>query len=322
MTLRAWCFALAIIAAPQPPPQAAPAVDHHQHIFSPAIAALISRPPPAEPLKAIDADRLMALLDAAGIKRAAVHSVAYMYGSPARKVENEYEKVKAENDWTSQQVARYPDRLRGFCGVSPLKDYALKELDRCAKDPHLRWGLKLHFGNSVVDYHNAGHLDQLKGILRAANRHGMAVVVHMRASISQKAKYGREEAEIFLNELDPAAPAVPIQIAHLAGAGGYGDPLVDAALSAFVDAIAKGDSRTRRLYFDVTSVALEDSKPQEVALLATRIRQLGVTRVVYGSDAAAPPNLAPREGWAAFRRLPLTDQEFQTIATNVAPYMR
>jgi hypothetical protein len=27
-------------------------------------------------------------------------------------------------------------------------------------------------------------------------------------------------------------------------------------------------------------------------------------------------------GWAAFRRLPLTEEEFARIAANVAPYMR
>jgi hypothetical protein len=49
---------------------------------------------------------------------------------------------------------------------------------------------------------------------------------------------------------------------------------------------------------------------------------VGVGRILYGSDAAAGGNLRPREGWAAFRRLPLTDAEFRTIARNVAPYLR
>jgi len=30
----------------------------------------------------------------------------------------------------------------------------------------------------------------------------------------------------------------------------------------------------------------------------------------------------PREGWAAFRQLPLTEDEFRTIAGNLAPYLR
>jgi hypothetical protein len=43
--------------------------------------------------------------------------------------------------------------------------------------------------------------------------------------------------------------------------------------------------------------------------------------VLYGSDAAASPATYPAEGWAAFRRLPLSDAEFRVIATNVTPYM-
>ncbi len=163
--------------------------------------------------------------------------------------------MKAENDWTSEQVARYPDRLRGFCGFNPLKDYALDELARCAKDPQLRHGLKLHFGNSAIDYHNPQHVARVRQVFAAANTHHMSIVAHMRASISRKLAYGRDAARIFLDELVPAAPDVTIQIAHLAGAGGYDDPPVDEALSVFVDAIAKGDARARRLYFDVTQVA-------------------------------------------------------------------
>ena len=156
----------------------------------------------------------------------------------------------------------------------------------------------------------------------AANQHRMAIVAHMRASISRKLSYGRDEARIFLNDLVPAAPDVPIQIAHLAGAGGYDDPLVDQALSVFADAIEKGDPRAKRLVFDVTAVALLSATPDQVSLLARRIRQLGPERILYGSDAAAGGNLPPREGWAAFRKLPLTEAELTVIAGNVAPYLR
>ena len=31
-----------------------------------------------------------------------------------------------ENNWTSEQVAKYPQRLLGFCSVNPLRPYALK----------------------------------------------------------------------------------------------------------------------------------------------------------------------------------------------------
>ena len=119
---------------------AQPLADHHQHLFSPALAALISPAPPAAPDRADCAERPDRLLDAAGIKRAAVLSTAYIWEQPTRNVDNASEKLRADNDWTSQQVAQYPDRLIGFCGLNPLKDYALDELARCAKNPNFDTG--------------------------------------------------------------------------------------------------------------------------------------------------------------------------------------
>jgi predicted TIM-barrel fold metal-dependent hydrolase len=298
----------------------APAVDAHQHLFSPAVAAMVSTP--AAPFAPISAADVIALLDAAGIRRGVVLSVAYMFGSPARNVPDEYEKVKAENDWTSAQVAMYPERLVAFCGINPLRDYALREIARCAQDPRLRKGLKLHFGNSVIDYHDPEHIARLRRVFRAANDHHMAIVVHMRASISQKKAYGADEARIFLNELLPQAPGVTVQIAHLAGAGTYSESVVDEALQVFIDAIRKKDRRMRHVIFDVTGIAGLNVPGDRPDLAAQRIRELGVARVVYGSDAAAGGNPAPKQAWDAFCELPLTPAEIRTIARNVPDYLR
>jgi predicted TIM-barrel fold metal-dependent hydrolase len=148
----------------------------------------------------------------------------------------------------------------------------------------------------------------------------MPIVVHMRASISQKLPYGRDEALVFLNDILPAAPDIVVQIAHLAGAGAPNDPVADQALAVFTEAIAKGDPRTKLLWFDVTGVALK-AEADQATRIATQIRELGVQRILYGSDAATPTNL-PHDGWAWFRKLPLSDAEFQTIANNIPPYMR
>jgi predicted TIM-barrel fold metal-dependent hydrolase len=51
-----------------------------------------------------------------------------------------------DHDWTGAQAAAYPHRLRAFSGFNPLKPYAHEELERCARDPHLRHRIKLHFG--------------------------------------------------------------------------------------------------------------------------------------------------------------------------------
>ena len=301
--------------------QAAPIADHHQHLFSPTIAALIATGAPG--FRPVTARDLVALLDSAGIRRALVLSVAYMYGSPARTVDDEYAKVRAENDWTGSQAAQYPDRLRAFCGFNPLKDYALDELVRCASIPSLRRGIKLHFGNSDVRLEDPAHVERLRRIFHAANQHRMAIVVHLRASISRHRPYGAAQARVFLEQLLPLVPDVPVQVAHLAGTGpGYDDPPADSALAVLAEAVQRGDPRTRRLWFDVATVADRDISPANAALVARRIRQVGVERILYGSDAAVGDNPRPREGWATFRRLPLTEEELARIAGNVAPYLR
>lgn len=72
---------------------------------------------------------------------------------------------------------------------------------------------------------------------------------------------------------------------------------------------------------DVTSVVDRNISVPNATLVPKRIRQVGVERVLFGTDAAIGDNL-PRESWAAFRRLPLTDAEFRKIAGNEAPYLR
>lgn len=314
--LALWLWSVSIAVA-----QEAPAADHHQHLFSAGLATLLSASPPARVTPPLGAADLVAQLDAAGIRRAVVLSTAYIWSQPSRKVDSDYEHVKADNDWTSQQVALYPDRLIGFCGLNPLRDYALAELARCARDAHLRRGLKIHIGNSGVDYLNAQHVERVRQVFRAANGYGMAIVVHMRASFTEKRSYGRAEAAVFLNDVGSAAPDVPIQIAHLAGAGSDDDPAALEALAVFAEAIARDDPRVARLWFDVA--AITSAKPSAVAAeqVASQIRQLGLSRILYGSDAAIPGN-SPKEAWATFRQLPLTVDELTAIARNVPPYLR
>jgi predicted TIM-barrel fold metal-dependent hydrolase len=301
--------------------QVAPAADHHQHLFSPEMVKVLATGSGGP--KQIAASDVVELLDQAGIQRAVVLSVAYIYGSPARTIEDEYAKVRAENDWNAAQVAQYPKRLRAFCGFNPLKEYALTELERCAKNPNLKYGIKLHFGNSDVQLENPAHVEQLSRIFRAANKHHMAIVVHLRASISRKRPYGAAQARIFLEQLLPLVPNTNVQLAHLAGTGpGYEDPPSDEAMAVLAAAVERHDPRTRHLWFDIATCVDQNISTANAALVAKRIRQVGVKRILYGSDAAAGDNLRPRESWAAFRRLPLTEAEVKQIADNVAPWLR
>ena len=298
----------------------APIADHHQHLFSPTLAAVLAKGSTAPPV--LTAHEVVALLDEAGIRYALLLSVAYMYGSPARTFDDEYAKVRAENDWTADQAAQYPGRLRAFGSLNPLKAYALDEIARCASHPNLRHGLKLHFGNSDVQLDNPAHVERIGRVFQAANAHRMAIVIHLRASISQQRPYGAAQARVFLEELLPLVPHSPLQIAHLAGSGpGYADSAAQSAMAVFAEAVAQGDPRTHQLWFDIATVVDRNISSTRAALVAQRIRQVGLERTLYGSDAAFGDNLRPREGWAAFRQLPLREEEFARIASNVAPYL-
>lgn len=279
-----------------------------------AESPLFEGPPVLEPVTAED---VVKQLDDAGSQRAAVLSVAYWFGSGLRTtpVPDEYEKVRAENDWVAAEVSKYPARLVGVCSFNPLRDYAMTELDRCAANPAFK-AVKLHFGNSAVDVRKPEHAEAIRAMFRAINDRKLGIVAHLWTDPAFE-KEGRAHAEVFLDQLLPAAPDVPVQIAHMAGGGRS----TDQALAVFADAIAKGDPRTKNVYFDVATLTGGQSDAG-LAKDAARMRQIGLDRIVYGTDTA-PPNPPVKRSWATFRAfMPLTDEELNQIARNVVPYMK
>lgn len=263
--------------------------------------------------KPLDGDALVQLLDQADMDRAVVMSLAYFFERPGRPQQPAL--LRAENDWTAAEIARNPRRLVGFCSVNPLTEQALAEIERCSTRLRLT-GLKLHFGNSNVDLKTPAHLERVKQVFAAANQLRLPVAAHLWDGDNN---YGRRDAELFLAEVLPQAPEIAVQIMHMAG-GGPG--WTEEALEVFADAVEANDPRTKNLYFDVATVADFQTHAQ-LQLLAKRIRQIGPSRILYGSDGAILGGKTPDEEWGTFRGMvPLTDAEFATIRDNVAPYLR
>jgi predicted TIM-barrel fold metal-dependent hydrolase len=128
-------------------------------------------------------------------------------------------------------------------------------------------------------------------------------------------EYGRRDAEIFLSQVLPKAPDVPIQIAHLAGWGGYGAE-TDAALSVFAEAFASGDRRVTNVYFDLSG--LTGVSPSTAERVVQQIRRIGIDRMLFGIDRVGTPGQA----WESLTRFPFTRDELARIATNLAPWLR
>ena len=110
-----FAFAIATLAPAQ-------IIDYHQHLYSP-----FAGPISISGWKGVTADELISLMDAANIRRAVVLSTAYSLANPHKPaIPNEREAVGKDNDWISAQVAKYPERLIGFCSVNPLRSYAVR----------------------------------------------------------------------------------------------------------------------------------------------------------------------------------------------------
>lgn len=260
-----------------------------------------------EPDKTKTAADAVAQLDAVGTRWGAVLSNAYYFDSVRPEpVANPYPQVKAENDWTAEQVAPFGERLVAFCSFNPTRDYALAELNRCATSGRFG-GLKFNFNAAQLNFKDPEQIANVRAVMAAANANRLPMIIHVRPGNV----YGRDEAQVFMRQLIAAAPDVPIQIAHLWGGEGYSG----AALQVYADAFSSGDPLTRNLYFDVSGVAGQHRNADRMKEIVGRMRQIGMGRMLYGSDAPAT------EAWEAFRKnVPLTEEEFRIIAGNVAPY--
>jgi predicted TIM-barrel fold metal-dependent hydrolase len=267
-------------------------------------------PPTYQP---IDADALVKMLDEARIERAVVLSGAYIFESPSLKLRDASARLRAENDWTAHEIARHATRLIAFCGVNPLTATAVPEIERCARDLHMK-GIKLHFRASAVDLNDPAHVLRLRTVFAAANRLKLPIVAHVGSS---NPGTGARDAEVVIEKLLPEAPDVVVQIAHMAGSG---PDYNDGAMDVFAKAFAAKDRRVRNLYFDLATVA---DLPRQAEGIATTIRAIGVERFLYGSDPAFGGRKTALQEWGTLRgTVPLTDSEFAIIRDNVAPYLR
>jgi predicted TIM-barrel fold metal-dependent hydrolase len=261
----------------------------------------------------VDAKALVDQLDEAGINRAVVLSVAYWFGSDFRGLEDEQEHalVRAENDWVANQAALFPGRLISVCSVNPLATYALQEVKRCGEQGRHR-GLKLHLGNSRVDLRQPEHAAVVGRVFAEANRQKLAIIIHLWTDPSFETD-GAAHVAPFLENVLPNVPDVPVQIAHMAGGG----RATHSALKVLAEAVGRNDPHTRNLFFDVATL-VDGETSDNLRLNVVRMRQVGLERILFGSDTRVPS----LQSWASLRALPLTDEEFRTIAKNVAPYAK
>ena len=287
--------------------------DHHVHLASPELCrrvgdCLDTNDPPA--VYAADAVRA---LDVAGVAKGVVLSCAYLYG--LRDLGLSSEEVahwtRLENEFTANEVAKFPGRLAGFLSVDPLRPSALDELAHWRGSTTLR-GLKLHFATNGVDLNDASHRARVGAVIAAAAADGLPMVIHIGGR-----GFGPREATIFIDEILPRAGRSAIQIAH--AAGGVPMPNDDQVrvLGLFADRIAARDPMTERVSFDLSFVPLDGTDAAGAAALAAALRRIGIDRLHFGSDFNVE---SPAMAQLRLRRLGLTPAELARIAGACAPW--
>jgi predicted TIM-barrel fold metal-dependent hydrolase len=270
-------------------------------------------PPPP-----IDAADVIAVLDEAGVERGVLLSLGYFYGFPelAGSEFDDPARIRAENRFVAEQVARYPARLAGFFSVNPTADYALDEIRFWVAEGGLV-GLKLQMANSNFDFTDVAQLERLGAILSLLSEHELPLVVHLR---NRDPDYGAAAASAFIDLLAARAPNIVVHVAHLAGWGAY-DSGTDAALGAFLSAIDEGRLSRDKIYFDIGAVVMPVLPDEALEPVTARLRQIGFDRVLFATDWDAAE--APAQHLRTLRsRLDLTDDEWETLLTNQAPYLR
>ena len=302
--------------------------DHHLHIRSESATAVwgalcesmpaacgeaFEGPPPPT-----DADDAVAVLDEAGVEKGVILSLGYFYGFPelAGSEFDDPARVRAENRYVAEQVARYPGRLAGFFSVNPMADYAFAEIRYWAAEGGLM-GLKLQLANSSFDFTNPEQLERLGAILALLSEHELPLVVHLR---NRDPDYGADAANAFIDLVAARAPNIVVHVAHLAGWGAY-DSGTDAALGAFLIAIAEGRLNRDNVYFDIGAVVMPNLPDEALETVTVRLRQIGFDRVLFATDWDAAET--PAQHVTSLRaRLELSDEEWGTLLTNQAPYLR
>ena len=280
-------------AQPSGRPPATGLTDYHVHLQDSATVQLgyrmlkaIGQAPAKMDSLVLDADTIIERLNRAGFEHAWILSNAYWFGSPLTPIDNEYEAVKKENDWTAGQAERYPGRLLPFMSVNPLKPYALSEIKRCLDSKRCA-GLKLHFANSKVNLLEPAQVRQLQKVFALANKNRLPMLIHFR---NEQQWNGRANARVLTEQLMPYAKNTTVVIAHLAGWGGYDKQMDDA-----LEIIQVYMHQNKNLYLELSAVLPltlnEDYKPavakndwDALAALKKRVGQIDIHHILFGTD--------------------------------------
>ena len=254
-------------------------------------------------IPASGADELIALLDEANVEKAMMASL----GFHARAAPDDAAS-SAENDFTAEEVAKFPDRLIGFCGINPLYSGALEEIDRCLGLDGMV-GMYFHLRRSGVDLTNVDHVTALFAVFAKAEEHDAPVQLHTQPPPMDPS------ATANLAAIITAHPDVRVLHSHC---GGFID---DNTRQLWLGSM-RPNADTSFLDLSECLLQFEDAPISKRELIVWMLREWGIERVLWSSDnfTIRDPNspLTPLGALTTLSKYPFTQEEMDLIRNNDA----
>jgi len=150
-------------------------IDFHTHVFSPQVKKNRNRYIEADPCFAIlysnpeaklaTADELIASMDKAEVDISVITNIGW----------TTHDLCVETNDYILESVARYSQRLIGFCAVQPLScDAAIAEIERCARGGARGIG-EIRPDMQLLD---RGNEEVWEPIVEVMSRHNLILLTH------------------------------------------------------------------------------------------------------------------------------------------------
>jgi predicted TIM-barrel fold metal-dependent hydrolase len=250
------------------------------------------------------ADELIARLDEANVQQAVVLALGY-WGLP------DDSNMAPENDFAAAEVAKYPDRLIGFCGINPLYESAVGEIDRCLDLPGMV-GVKLHLPGSEVDLKQPDHVDALSAVFDKIQERDAPVLMHSGSALGLPLD-SDELANLAI--IGATHPDVRLVFAHCTN-DAYRDEM-----EIWLAALGEGLLVEENIFTEISSCLhfYENAPLSKKEIMVWRLRKWGLERVLFASDyLLLSPDATPAEALEIISSYPFTQTEIDLILSNDA----
>jgi predicted TIM-barrel fold metal-dependent hydrolase len=250
------------------------------------------------------ADELIARLDEANVQKAVVQSLGY-WNLP------DDSNMAPENDFVAAEVGNYTDRLIGFCGINPLYESALGEIDRCLDLPGMV-GIKLHLANSEVDMTNEDHVAALSAVFDKIQERDAPVLMHVGTPLGLPL-----DADGLANLAIIIATHPEVRVVHAHCAGETDEHRIELWIKGMEDGLGSPEN----FYLEMSSCLkfFRDAPLAQRELMVWRLKKWGLERVFLGSDyLMVSPVETPKEALETLSKYPFTQEEIDIILDNDA----